>query len=59
MVSVSVIAGGNASGKSTVLFAATCAYKVPGAGVKDFVPSTLFPDYRPRLGGRGESSTTG
>ncbi len=49
---VSVIAGGNTSGKSTVLFAAACAYKVPGAGVKDFVPSTLFPDYRPKLGGR-------
>ena len=38
---VSVIAGGNASGKSTVLFAAACAYRVPGAGVRDFVPSTL------------------
>ena len=49
---VSVIAGGNASGKSTVLFAAACAYRVPGAGVRDFVPSTLFPDYRPRHGGR-------
>ena len=49
---VSVIAGGNASGKSTVLFAAACAYRVPGAGVKDFVPSTLFPDYRPKSGGR-------
>ena len=49
---VSVIAGGNASGKSTVLFAAACAYRVPGAGVKDFVPSTLFPDYRPKLGAR-------
>ena len=49
---VSVIAGGNASGKSTVLFAAACAYKVPGAGVKDFVPSTLFPDYGPRVGAR-------
>lgn len=49
---VSVIAGGNASGKSTVLFAAACAYRVPGAGVKDYVPSTLFPDYRPKLGGR-------
>ena len=46
---VSVIAGGNATGKSTVLFAAACAYKVPGAGVKDFVPSTLFPYYRPRV----------
>ena len=49
---VSVIAGGNATGKSTVLFATACAYKVPGAGVKDFVPSTLFPDYRPKFGGR-------
>lgn len=49
---VSVIAGGNTTGKSTVLFAAACAYKVPGAGVKDFVPSTLFPDYRPKLSER-------
>ena len=57
---VSVIAGGNASGKSTVLFAAACAYKVPGAGVRDFVPSTLFPDYRPSVGDRqdGRSETT-
>jgi len=47
---VSVIAGGNSSGKSTVLFAAACAYRVPGAGVRDFVPSTLFPDYRPQHG---------
>ena len=47
---VSVIAGGNTTGKSTVLFAAACGYKVPGAGVKEFVPSTLFPDYRPKLG---------
>ncbi len=51
---VSVVAGGNASGKSTVLFAAACAYKVPGAGVRDFVPSTLFPDYRPRVGARAD-----
>jgi len=47
---VSVIAGANGSGKSTVLFAAASAYKVPGAGVRDFVPSTLFPDYRPKQG---------
>lgn len=46
---VSVIAGGNATGKSTVLFTAACAYKVPGAGPKDFVPSTLFPYYSPKL----------
>ena len=49
---VSVIAGGNATGKSTVLFAAACAYKVPGAGIKDFVPSTLFPYYNPKVGDR-------
>lgn len=51
---VSVIAGENASGKSTVLFAAACAYKVKGAGVRDFVPSTLFPDFRPQAGGRSD-----
>ena len=51
---VTVIAGGNASGKTTVLFAAACAYKVPGAGVKDYVPSTLFPDYRPKTGERSD-----
>ena len=57
---VSVIAGGNATGKSTVLFAAACAYDVPGAGVRDFVPSTLFPDYRPSIGHRqdGRPRTT-
>ncbi len=49
---VSVIAGANGSGKTTALFAAACAYTVPAAGVRDFVPSTLFPDYRPKLGQR-------
>ena len=49
---VSVIAGGNASGKSTVLFAAACAYRVPGARLRDFRPSTLFRDYRPSVGER-------
>ncbi len=53
---VSVIAGANGSGKSTVLFAAACAYDVPGAGVRDFVPSTLFPDYRPKLGERRDET---
>ncbi len=51
---VSVIAGVNASGKSTVLFAAACAYKVPGATLRDFAPSTLFPDYQPKVGARGD-----
>ena len=48
---VSVIAGVNASGKSTALFAAACAYNVPDAKRRDYVPSTLFPDYRPQTGG--------
>jgi len=51
---VSVIAGGNATGKSTVLFAAACAYRVPNSGVRDFVPSTLFPDFRPKSGVRDD-----
>ena len=47
---VVAIAGGNASGKSTVLAAIACAYQVPGARHGDFLPATLFADYRPRLG---------
>jgi predicted ATPase len=43
---VSVIAGPNASGKTTLLFACACAYKVAGAGPKDFTPSTLFPNLK-------------
>ena len=42
---VTVLAGENACGKSTVLFGCACAYKVPGAGIKDYVPTTLFPDF--------------
>ena len=49
---VSVIGGGTASGKSTVLFAAACAYRVPGSRPRDYMPSTLFPCYRPRSGQR-------
>ena len=49
---LSVVAGGNATGKSTVLFVAACAYKVPGAGPREYVPSTLFPDFRPKQGER-------
>ncbi|TAD87241.1 MAG: hypothetical protein EAY75_06295 [Bacteroidetes bacterium] len=41
---VTVIAGANATGKSTLLFACACAYKVPEAGIKDYVPTTLFPN---------------
>ena len=51
---VCVIAGGNASGKSTVLFAAACAYKVPGASSRNYVPAALFPDYRSKQNGRSD-----
>ena len=51
---VSVIVGKNGSGKSTVLFAAACAYRAPGANGGEFVPSELFPDYQPRQGTRGD-----
>jgi predicted ATPase len=43
---VSVIAGPNACGKSTVLFSAACAYKVPEAGLREFTPSSLFPNFK-------------
>lgn len=43
---VSVLAGPNACGKSTVLFACACAYRVPGRGPRDFVPSALFPNFK-------------
>lgn len=42
---VCVLAGPNGCGKSTVLFSAACAYRVPGAGPRDFVPSALFPNF--------------
>jgi len=42
---VSVLSGPNACGKSTILFTLACAYKVPSSGIKDFVPSTMFPDF--------------
>ena len=41
---VTVIAGANACGKTTVLFTCACAYKVPNTGIKDFVPTTMFPN---------------
>jgi predicted ATPase len=43
---VTVIAGTNGSGKSTVLFACACAYDVPG--VRDYSPAVLFPNLKAR-----------
>ena len=42
---VSVLAGPNGTGKSTVLFACACAYRVPGRRSGDFAPSRLFPNF--------------
>ena len=43
---VCVLAGPNGCGKSTVLFSAACAYRVPGRGSREFVPSSLFPNFK-------------
>ena len=45
---VSVLAGPNGCGKSTVLFACACAYQVPGGSPRDFTPGSLFPDFTSR-----------
>lgn len=45
---VSVLAGPNGCGKSTLLFACACAYRDPGRGPRDFVPSSLFPNFGPK-----------
>jgi predicted ATPase len=41
---VTVVAGPNGCGKSTVLFACACAYDVPGK--RDYSPAVLFPSLR-------------
>ena len=42
---VSVLAGPNGCGKSTVLFACACAYRVPGRSAWEYAPATLFPHF--------------
>lgn len=42
---VVVLAGPNASGKSTVLFACACAYVVPGLSTRALRPASLFPNF--------------
>ncbi|MCX7049323.1 MAG: AAA family ATPase [Candidatus Sumerlaeota bacterium] len=43
---VTVLAGPNACGKSTILFALACAYKRPHPSARHIMPSWIFPDFR-------------
>ena len=42
---VTVLAGENACGKSTVLFGCAAAYQSPGSSAKRYAPATLFPSF--------------
>lgn len=44
---VTVVAGPNGCGKSTVLFACACAYDVPGK--RDYSPAVLFPNLKAKF----------
>ncbi|MEQ1744791.1 MAG: ATP-binding protein [Saprospiraceae bacterium] len=41
---VTVLAGPNACGKTTVLFALACCYRSPGERKNPFAPATMFPN---------------
>lgn len=51
---VCVLAGPNGCGKSTVLFSCASAYRDPARGPREFVPTSLFPNFIDP-GGRGVS----
>ena len=53
---VSVLAGPNGCGKSTMLFACACAYRDPERKPNELTPSSLFHDFGNR--GEGELSDT-
>ena len=54
---VSVLAGPNGCGKSTVLFACACAYRDPDRGPKEPAPSSLFPNFTDTLEGTLSDAT--
>jgi predicted ATPase len=43
---VTVLAGPNASGKTTVLFACACAYHPSGRNARQYAPTALFPNLK-------------
>lgn len=51
---VSVLAGPNGCGKSTVLFACACAYRPPSGRTRNFTPSSVFPNFVPNYGMVGD-----
>ena len=51
---VTVLAGPNGCGKSTILFSLACAYKVEGAKIREFTPAAMFPEFRPNEGDADE-----
>ena len=48
---MSVLAGSNGCGKSTVLFACASAYDAPDRAPRDLTPGSLFPDFTSRQPG--------
>jgi predicted ATPase len=55
---VTVLAGPNGCGKSTILFALACAYRVPGTGLRVTTPTSIFPDFRPKQAQESELNIT-
>lgn len=48
---VSVLAGPNGCGKTTLLLACACAYRLPVSSIRDLTPGNLFPGFTDRLRG--------
>lgn len=56
---VTVLAGPNGCGKSTVLFALASAYRDKDAGKRSYSPAVLFPDFRPKKTGNESTISDG